>query len=745
MQTLPWHLGGYFVRRSSKMIYLTIRFIVVWIFLLCTPALAETTLNDLANWASHAAIDNQLATVDIEVLQQRLQIDRAKQGLSIFAGAGFGNNRAVISNTSTLNYQSANIQLGLRLPLLGSAETLEKSVMSTGLSLQLAQIRRQQTTNAVLRLLYTANAQLYFTTQRIVYDQAFLQTELSAKQMLSARMQAHFLLKSDQLDFLSMFDLAKRELLRDRAEQQAALTILEELTGHTLSGYHPTAPAVFPPKNLESTVLTASNRTPLVQMAEAVLHARKKSAHKLHWEGIDANLVLAQSVAKGIGVPSGFATTIGVQMDMPIDIIHERSVLRREEAALIEQAQLSLKKSQLEAAQNAHAAVSDVRRRNQNMIASWRQLEAAFAAWQIAHLRAHAIAGDVKGKELEKSYSLYQAAIAYSKSQEALARSIIHARYVGGLSLSDQVRNKCTDPHDHQQILPTGSLEDVQNSDVMAALAALKMNWSEEVRLALASGRVPTMGAISSHSQSLGWYIWNTTTLLSEGYSNVQFPRHTRRLELSFTATQMQTLMDQREIAGLRQFIDEAKRTGITVNWLIGDPRLVAAKGRETLMKWLPVIHELGFNGIVLDVERSQLPKNQKITWEAGILKTISAIHRVTDWPITLTINYRELKNKDLINRLLQAGMSNAAVMIYVRNTDRVEQIATPILKSYPNLLISIVQSIEPDLPSDETASSLGQRGAIAYWQNLSRALERFPNFRGVDIQSWQDFYAAKP
>jgi hypothetical protein len=279
----------------------------------------------------------------------------------------------------------------------------------------------------------------------------------------------------------------------------------------------------------------------------------------------------------------------------------------------------------------------------------------------------------------------------------------------------------------------------------MAALAALKMNWSEEVRLALASGRVPTMGAISSHSQSLGWYIWNTTTLLSEGYSNVQFPRHTRRLELSFTATQMQTLMDQREIAGLRQFIDEAKRTGITVNWLIGDPRLVEANGRETLMKWLPVIHELGFNGIVLDVERSQLPKNQKITWEAGILKTISAIHRVTDWPITLTINYRELKNKDLINRLLQAGMSNAAVMIYVRNTDRVEQIATPILKSYPNLLISIVQSIEPDLPSDESASSLGQRGAIAYWQNLSRALERFPNFRGVDIQSWQDFYVAKP
>ncbi len=235
--------------------------IVVGLVVFCNrPVLADTTLSDLATWANYAAIDNQLATVNIKAIQQQLDVDRAKQGLSIFAGAGFGNNRTAISTTSTLNYQSANFQLGLSLPLLGSAEKLDKSVMSTRLSLQLARIRRQQTKTAVLRLLLTANSQLYFATQRIAYDEIFLRIESGEKQMLSARMHAHFLLKSDELEFLSMFALAKRELLKDQAEQQAALSILEELTGHTLSRYHPTAPALYPSENLENSVLAESDR-----------------------------------------------------------------------------------------------------------------------------------------------------------------------------------------------------------------------------------------------------------------------------------------------------------------------------------------------------------------------------------------------------------------------------------------------------------------------------------------------------
>lgn len=284
-----------------------------------------------------------------------------------------------------------------------------------------------------------------------------------------------------------------------------------------------------------------------------------------------------------------------------------------------------------------------------------------------------------------------------------------------------------------------------KNSDVTSALAALKENWSEEVRHALASSHVRAASTNSRHGQSLGWYIWNTTTLLSKGDNSVNFPGHTKRLEISFTAHQMQQLMDHHEIAGLRRFMNLMERAGITVNWLVGDPGLVTTRGREVLLKWLPIMHKLKFNGIVLDVERSQLSDNKKIIWKPGILKTIAAIHHATNWPITLTINYRELENKYLVERLLKAGISTAAAMIYIRNTDHVEQIITPILKSHPNLPIIVVQSIEANLSSAESTNSLGQRGSITHWQNLARALGKYSNFKGIDVQSWQDFFTGKP
>ena len=83
--------------------------------------------------------------------------------------------------------------------------------------------------------------------------------------------------------------------------------------------------------------------------------------------------------------------------------------------------------------------------------------------------------------------------------------------------------------------------------------------------------------------------------------------------------------------------------------------------------------------------------------------------------------------------------------MIYIRNTDHVEQIITPILKSHPNLPIIVVQSIEANLSSAESTNSLGQRGSITHWQNLARALGKYSNFKGIDVQSWQDFFTGKP
>lgn len=711
----------------------------MWLLIICTPASAEVTVDDLVHWANHSAIDNQIAKADINVLQQRLQIDRANQGLNLFVGTGFGNNRTVISNTSTLTYQSANMQLGLTLPLLGSAEKLENKVMNTELSLKQAQINHKKIEEDVLNLLFTANAQLYYADERIQFDKLFLSIEENAKRILSSRLKEHCLLKSDQLDFDSMFDLAKRELIKNQAEKSEALFVLQELTGKTLSTYQPQAPNISPPTDLKKIISSAAQSAASVKSAEAALSASENSAEKLNWEGINGNLVLSQSLTRGIGVPSGFATTIGIQVDMPIDIIHERSVIHREKAALIEQAQLSLRKAQLKEKQDAQIALNNVQKSEMNTIASWRQLEAAFSAWQIAHLRAQAIPGNTIEKELTKTYLLYQAATNYSHSQELLSKNIIHAEnYSGELSVSKLINSEHSEASNIQP-------EKIQNDNVNRALSLMKHNWKNVVHAALYLGYKPNKTISHNTAKSYGWYIWNAADFIREWHNNEHILYNTRRVELSFTPSQMQTIMELHDLPGLAKFLEKAKELGITVNWLIGEPDLVTANGRKKLMQWLPAIYALGFDGVDLDVERSQLPDNEKNIWKDGIIKTIGVIHRETGRPITLTINYKEFKNKHLINQLLRAGLNNAAIMIYISNPNRVKQIALPILKKYPNLSISIVQSIEPGLPTVESLYSLGQSVAITHWQNLSHSFNAFPNFDGIDIQSWEDFYRAKP
>ncbi len=736
---LPWHHGGYYVKQNSNMKTLPIRLIMMWLLVICTPASAEVTVDDLVHWANYSAIDNQLAKADIDVLQQQLKIDQANQGLNLFLGSGFGNNRAVISNTSTLTYQSANMQLGLTLPLLGSAEKLEKKVMNTELSLKLAQINHKRIEGDVLNLLFTANAQLYYAEERIQFDNSFLSRKDNAKKILSYRLKEHYLLKSRQLDFDSMFDIAKRELIKNEAEKSEAMLVLQELTEKTLTTYQPQAPTVSPPTDLEKVLSSAAQSAASVKSAEAVLAASENSAEKLNWEGINGNLILSQSLTKGIGVPSGFATTIGVQVDMPIDILHERSVIHREKAALIDQAQLSLRKAQLKANQDTQIALNNVQKSDMDTIASWRQLEAAFSAWQIAHLRAQAIPDDAIEKDLKKTYLLYQAAINYSYSQELLAKNIIHAEnFEGKLSANKLIDKEQSETSNIQ-------LENIQNNNVNSALNSLKHNWKKVVQAALYLGHKPIKTISNRSAKIYGWYTWNAADFIREWHNNEKFLYQTRRVELSFTPSQMQTIMELHKLPGLANFLEKAKDMGITVNWLIGEPDLVTANGRRKLMQWLPAIYALGFDGVDLDVERSQLPKNKQNIWKSGIIKTIAVIHSETGRPITLTINYKEFKNKNLINQLIGAGLSNAAIMIYISNPNRVKQIVIPILQKYSNLSISIVQSIEPGLPAVESLYPQGQSAAMTHWQNLSRSLNAFPNFDGIDIQSWEDFYKAKP
>jgi len=193
----------------------------------------------------------------------------------------------------------------------------------------------------------------------------------------------------------------------------------------------------------------------------------------------------------------------------------------------------------------------------------------------------------------------------------------------------------------------------------------------------------------------------------------------------------------------LRDFIAKAHARGMVVDWLIGDPSLVLPSGQQWLSSKLPVMQTMGFDGINLDAEPSQLPPDQQSLWQSGILTTVTLLRAASPWQIVLTINWRDI-NPTLAQSLQQAGLSRAAVMLYVSNPARVVTLAGQVLQEDPDLPMTLVQSIEPGLSTAESTWSLGQQGSLRQWHLLAQQLRVWPNFRGIDVQSWEDFQNAR-
>jgi hypothetical protein len=110
-----------------------------------------------------------------------------------------------------------------------------------------------------------------------------------------------------------------------------------------------------------------------------------------------------------------------------------------------------------------------------------------------------------------------------------------------------------------------------------------------------------------------------------------------------------------------------------------------------------------------------------------------------------LTTHYRELESDGFIVRLKDAGASELTAMVYVSNVERSAGILRTLWGDTAGIKLSVAQSIEPSLPTEESSYSLGQASALNRWQSLAHALADIPGFNGVIVQSWEDFTKARP
>ena len=698
-----------------------------------SPALADgplpVSLAELENRARAYAPSARLAQAEVAVAEQRSAATQARQGARLFGGADLGQAREPVTDTLSRDYRRIQGQVGVRWPLLGSRATQERDAQDADRAVARSRLQRQQIELAAVQALRRGYVQHQHSAQRNRIAQAFLHDSAEVQDQLLRRRNAGALLEADRLDLTGLYQAVKAVRDSQQAAQSLALADMARLSGHPVPAVREDE-LLLPEGCLSAPALAAqAERQPSVQMARLDLDAAQQHTQHARLDGLEAGVSVAQSFSRDVGGSSGHSTRVGVDFSVPLQWRAQRDAALAQAQADTDHAHalVELRRSEWESA--VQRALADYQLRNQEMPARMHRLQAAQEALRIARLRLQAFDGDGYSKLIMARHALYQAAQQVVDSAEL--RDLAALELLG-------LHGDCTPVQPEAAATAPGPLA--------TALSAL----ASPVAVASAATTSPAMAVQSPRTAQppgpgLSWYVWQGQALLERPERLRELPAGTLRLMLSFTAPQLQALISPAGRAGLQAFVTQARAAGLRVELLLGEPTWVLPEGREQLLALIDSLRGLPFDGLHLDLERSQLPAAQQQGWSQLLMATLRAVRARTDAPIALTTHHRELRDPRFAARVHAAGVHELVAMVYVNNPERAAALARPLLRGPEGLGLTVAQSIERALPADESSFRAGRAASLERWNALAQRLAPLPRFRGIAVQAWEDYVEAQP
>lgn len=698
--------------------------------LVLAVAAAAQPLPQLQAWALEAAPSLRLAELEAQAQQQRLEAAQAGGSTSFIAGASVADAREAVTDTAVRDYRRAGVQAGLRWSLLAANRAREQATGEARAGLDSARLRAAQARTELLERLRTAYVDAHFAAERAAYGAAFLQGEPRTRRWMQRRRGEHLLLEADRLAFASMFGVAARERSRALAARDEALRWLRRLTGRPLDGFASTLPVADDACPSLDAALAGAAQRPAVALAAAQVQAQRERLQRAGALDMELGLSLTQSLTRDLGGPGGRASVVALDLSIPLGADRARQAQRAAATTELARAQLLLDERTADDRMAVVQAHDALRLRRDDASSGEQQFAAAREAWRVARLRAHGPDGDGLARELQARYALYQAAVAFSQARQRRLQT-----QLAWQALADGRR--C------EGAAPTAPQAGAAASAAPAALAAPDdAAWTPQALRAALGGAAVAAAARSSDGRWLGWYVWQADAWLTRAPWDA-LPGETGTLALSFSPAQLEHLGTEAQAQRLRDLLDEAHRRGFAVHWLLGEPTWVLPDARSRLLALLRRLSGFAFDALHLDLERSQLPPAQQADWSGQLLETIAAVHRSAPWPLVLTTHHREFADRGFVGQLAQAGLAEGVAMVYASAPGRALQLARTLAGA--ELPLSLAQSIEPELPAQESSARLGRRGSLALWRQLEPQLRSEAGVDGIFVQSWETFEQASP
>lgn len=692
-----------------------------------------------------------MAMANLSNDEAKLVLAEQRSGAKLFGTITYGATNEPLTDTSTEmhSYNKLSFTGGLVLPLLGT-KNKEKIDIIQAQNAALASNYYAKIVNLNnLVAVRKAYASLWVEKQKEGLAKQFLSTEEATTKLLEERQKQGLLLPVDKLEFLTIYDEVRRDLLAMQLKETQALQIINLATGcqWQVGDYleEPKLPILSGKTFLVSDYPEFQLQAKLVEQYEQML----KQYKQLNTEG---NLVIGGTVSRDYPGASGSGAYIALTVTEPFGTIGKKDQNKViAENQLIsakmqkDYVEMTLEGKVREAILTAKFAAMDVNARIARLTVLAEDIREK-------KLRHKLLPGDTFEQFQNSKSQYYRMALDLLNREETFlgaAIDVISFVYPSGLS----------DEKDEAYVINSnninrGNLLNYAWLDIndFKLVTDTPMNFSNLPHLTFPDVGMNTINnsIISnenvkiSNQIKVGTYVWQADPFLNSITQSVELAKLKQngisKILLSFNSNEISNLKTPLGKQKLVNLLKKAQANDIEVALLLGDSSWLLPEHRQELVTLVKEMNDFSFKEIHLDIEPDAV-LNTNITAMNLLVDTIKAVKNATTKDISLSIHPRYLSGisvKDK-NDLANLKLKEIVVMMYSTNTEKVVENMKSIIKDTNGLNIALAQSVEKNVNAGESYSSSDHKEFINAIHKIENELSS-TGLKIVYIQSWEDY-----
>lgn len=782
-----------YMSRRRKLLFLcqvarAMLLILFYIFACAGESLAGETLPPLFD-AESMVNDGPEALSAIFAMKRDAQLEeleRQRTGVRYFLNASLGYSDEPLFETSdeSNSYTKATVGAGFVFPLFGTWTRQKVGEIEAEIRSVSAKYRPRIIELHNLAALRKAYVTLWAECEKIRMSKRFLSTEQPVSAVLAKRQGAGLILPADRLEFMTAYDMARRDIAVSELRKTQALQIIRLATGHLWS----MPDAVDLPTLPDFNGLSADmDGHPEMLMRREILSKYEKLCSISEHGEKDGALTVGVTAAKDFPGEIGTGVYASVSVSEPLKML--KSGANGDYAAAGQNLKAAEKESlfmRIKIEGEAEETVALAGYAAVNIKAQEARLAAMSESVRERIMRHASIGGDTF-EQLQKSrYQYYRAALDMIDSEMIFMQTgadLLSYAYPAGRASEPAVRfnpisengmrSRLLDPDwlTSDSYVPGGSAQIkplVAAKDMLSTTLPGPEQTTDAVNVKKAQPeKTVTLNSVTKTNDAAGSsvpysseeaaraympksvYVWDAKPFLApntrmENILALQKAGFSHIL-LSLNASQIEALDSYYNRTNLDALLSLAKRSDIRVDLLLGEPSWLMPEERPKLLDIVRKLSSFNFQGVHLDIEPDSLPDAEanRRMFLKELIATVSEVKSVTDLPLSISLHPRYLEGDfgvTLNEGISRLGLEYISVMLYSTNPDVTANRLINIMLMHPGLNIYLAQSVENGLPPDESYMPMGFDKYSNCMAVIGKRLYGSGCFKGIIIQSWEDY-----